>query len=187
MCGIVAYFGGAGNHLTRILTGMSAIIYRAPDSTGIGLFGDDREPIRLRRSLGSVVQLIDALRAETVYTHPESLLRHVLIPKADESNFKRQQQRLLRLEGFVPQPAESQAAAPDFDALVNLETENPPRLSPGCAGEATFQREYRIRSRGDLSTLIRTLITGFDLSPLVIQTLIRSALADAIARRRQSG
>ena len=35
MCGIVAYFGGAGNNLTRVLTGMSAIIYRAPDSTGV--------------------------------------------------------------------------------------------------------------------------------------------------------
>ncbi len=32
MCGIVAYFGGAGNHLTRVLTGMSAIIYRAPNN-----------------------------------------------------------------------------------------------------------------------------------------------------------
>ncbi|MDJ0668887.1 MAG: hypothetical protein QNJ61_16505, partial [Desulfobacterales bacterium] len=187
MCGIVAYFGGAGNHLTRILTGMSAIIYRAPDSTGIGLFGDDREPIRLRRSLGSVVQLLDALRDETVYTHPETLLRRVLTPKVDESDLKRQQQRLLHFEGFAHQPAESQTAAPDFDALVNLETETPPRLSPGCAGEALFQSEYRIRSRGNLSALIHKLINGFDLSPLVIQTLIRSALADAIDRRRQSG
>ena len=36
MCGIVVYFGGAGNDLTRVLTAMSAIIYRAPDSTEIG-------------------------------------------------------------------------------------------------------------------------------------------------------
>ncbi|MGD8267907.1 MAG: hypothetical protein PVF55_07045, partial [Desulfobacterales bacterium] len=187
MCGIVAYFGGAGNHLTRVLTGMSAIIYRAPDSTGIGLFGDDREPIRLRRSLGSVVQLLDVLQDETVYTHPETLLRRVLTPQVDESDLKRQQQDLLRFEGFAPQPAESQAAAPDFDALVNLETETPPRLSPGCAGEALFQREYLIRSRGDLSALIQRLISGFDLSPLVIQTLIRIALADTIDRRRRAG
>ena len=165
MCGIVAYFGGAGNHLTRILTGMSAIIYRAPDSTGIGLFGDDREPIRLRRSLGSVVQLLDALRDETVYTHPETLLRRVLTPKVDESDLKRQQQRLLHFEGFAPQPAESQAAAPDFDALVNVETGTPPRLSPGCAGEALFQSEYRIRSRGNLSALIHKLINGFETTP----------------------
>lgn len=43
MCGIVAYFGGAGNNLTRVLTAMSAMIYRAPDSTGVGFFGDDME------------------------------------------------------------------------------------------------------------------------------------------------
>ncbi|MCP3952223.1 MAG: hypothetical protein GY697_08415, partial [Desulfobacterales bacterium] len=67
MCGIVGYFGGAGNSLTRLLTAMSAIIYRAPDSTGIGVFGDDHEPIRIRKSLGSVVQLLDVLRTEAVY------------------------------------------------------------------------------------------------------------------------
>ncbi len=39
MCGIVVYYGDAQNRLTRILTGMWAIIYRAPDSTGIGLVG----------------------------------------------------------------------------------------------------------------------------------------------------
>jgi glucosamine 6-phosphate synthetase-like amidotransferase/phosphosugar isomerase protein len=54
MCRIVAYFGGAGNNLTRVLAGMSAIIYRAPDSTGVGVFGDDGEPIRTRKSIGSI-------------------------------------------------------------------------------------------------------------------------------------
>jgi glucosamine 6-phosphate synthetase-like amidotransferase/phosphosugar isomerase protein len=187
MCGIVAYFGGAGNHLTRILTGMSAIIYRAPDSTGIGLFGDDREPIRLRRSLGSVVQLLDVLRDETVYARPQARLQNVLDPNAGENELRRQQQRLLRFESFAAPPAEAQTAPPDFDALVNLETETPPRLSPGCAGEALFQREYRVRSRRDLSALIQTLITDFDLSPLVIQTLVRSALVETIGRRRRAG
>ena len=186
MCGIVAYFGGAGNHLTRVLTGMSAIIYRAPDSTGIGLFGDDREPIRLRRSLGSVVQLIDVLRDETVYAHPEALLQHVLAPNMEGNDLERQQQGLLRFEGFNPQPAESQPAVPDFDALVNLETGHPARLGPGCAGEALFQQEYRIRSRGDLTSLIQSLISAFDLSPLVIHTLIRSVLGETIDRRRRS-
>ena len=136
MCGIVAYYGGAGNHLTRVLTGMSAIIYRAPDSTGIGLFGDDREPIRLRRSLGSVVQLLDVLRDETVYAQPEALLHHVLNPDVEESELAFRQRRLLIFEGFSPQTAASQSTFHDFDALVNLETENPPRLSPGYAGRA---------------------------------------------------
>ena len=61
MCGIVAYFGGAGNNLTRVMTGMSAISYRAPDSTGIAIFGDDSEPIRTRKAVGSVENLIEEL------------------------------------------------------------------------------------------------------------------------------
>ena len=52
MCGIVAYFGGAGNNLTRILTAMSAIIYRAPDSTGVGFPGDDANSIRIHQQIG---------------------------------------------------------------------------------------------------------------------------------------
>ena len=54
MCGIVAYFGGAGNNLTRVMTGMSAIIYRAPDSTGVAIFGDDIEPVRTRKAVGII-------------------------------------------------------------------------------------------------------------------------------------
>jgi glucosamine 6-phosphate synthetase-like amidotransferase/phosphosugar isomerase protein len=54
MCGIVADFGDAGNNFTRVLTGMSAIIYKAPDNTGVTMFGDDNEPVRLRKAVGSV-------------------------------------------------------------------------------------------------------------------------------------
>ncbi len=67
MCGIVGYFGDAENNLTRLLTGMSAIIYRAPDSTGIGFFGDDTEPLRARRTIGSVAKLSETLLTEAVY------------------------------------------------------------------------------------------------------------------------
>ncbi|MCP3880170.1 MAG: hypothetical protein GY701_17535, partial [Sulfitobacter sp.] len=166
---------------------MSAIIYRAPDSTGIGVFGDDHEPIRIRKSLGSVVQLLDVLRTEAVYTRPEALLHHMLAPDADDQDKLRQQQRLLAFEGFDSQPDPAQPNGPDFDALVDLEVERPARLVPGCAGKALFRPEYRIRSRKDLSRLINLLITGYDLSPLVIQTFIRSALAETIVRRREAG
>jgi glucosamine 6-phosphate synthetase-like amidotransferase/phosphosugar isomerase protein len=54
MCGIVGYFGSTGNNLTRPLTAMSAIVYRAPDSSGIGFFGDDAESIRIVKALGPV-------------------------------------------------------------------------------------------------------------------------------------
>ncbi|MGW8187393.1 MAG: hypothetical protein ACWGNK_08995, partial [Desulfobacterales bacterium] len=187
MCGIVAYFGGAGNSLNRVLAGMSAIIYRAPDSTGIGLFGDDREPIRLRKSLGSVVKLIDAIQIDPVYPCPEVLLHQALASETGEHDLARLRQRLLVFEGFDPQPAASQPETADFDALLDLKTVPPVRLVPGSAGKASFQPEYRIRSRKELSNLIQTLITAYDLSPLVIQTLIRSALAETIDRRRQTG
>jgi len=187
MCGIVGYFGGAGNSLTRLLTGMSAIIYRAPDSTGIGVFGDDREPIRLRKSLGSVVQLLNVLQSEAVYTRPESLLSQVLVPDARKDGPKRQQQCLLDFEGFDHELDESKADIPDFDALVDLETEHPARLFPGRAGKALFKAEYSIRSRKDLSSLINSLITAFDLSPLAIHTFYRRALIETIARRRAAG
>ena len=187
MCGIVAYFGGAGNSLTRVLAGMSAIIYRAPDSTGIGLFGDDREPIRLRKSLGSVVQLIDAILTDAVHPCPEALINQALTPEAGAPDLARLQQRLLAFEGFDPQPEASRPEAPYVDALVNPKTGHPVHLVPGCAGKALFQPEYRIRSRLDLSILIQTLITAYDLSPLVIHTLIRSALAETIDRRCQAG
>ena len=81
MCGIVAYFGGAGNNLTRVLAGMSAIIYRAPDSTGVGVFGDDGESIRTRKSLGSVISLLEVIHNNTVYPNPESRLLSFLTTK----------------------------------------------------------------------------------------------------------
>lgn len=187
MCGIVAYFGGAGNNLTRLLTGMSAIIYRAPDSTGIGLFGDDREPIRLRKSLGSVVQLLDALRTDTVYSRREAMLLRALGLAMDGDDVARQQRCLLGFEGFDSPPDGFQPDPPDFDELVDLESEPAARLVPGSIGRLAQHPGYRIRSRRDLSTLIGSLITAYDLSPLAIQTLVRGALAETVCRRRQQG
>ncbi|MCP4662643.1 MAG: hypothetical protein GY856_45185, partial [bacterium] len=166
---------------------MSAIIYRAPDSTGVGLFGDDREPIRQRKSLGSVVQLFETLRTEAVYSRPEALLRQALAKDAADLDLPGRQQLLLVFEGFAPRSGESPRDAPDIDALVNLESGRPTRLGPGAAGKALFPPEYRIRSRKNLSSLIQLLITSFDLSPLMIHTLIRGALAQTIDTRRSAG
>jgi len=187
MCGIVAYFGGAGNPLTRILTGMSAIIYRAPDSTGIGLFGDDREPVRLRKSLGSVVQLLDVLRSDAVYVRPEAFITRLLSPHGGPQDLEARQQALLRFEGFDVPAGADRPAVPNFDRLVDRDDPDPARLVPGSPGKALFQADYRIRSRKDLSALIQHLIGAFDLSPLVIHSLIRNALAETIAVRRRDG
>lgn len=182
MCGIVCYFGGAGNNLTRVLTAMSAIIYRAPDSTGIGLFGDDHEPIRLRKSTGSVVQLLEALRTEVVYPQPEEIWLHLFTSESDDQGLPQAQRELLKFEGFDEQPLETPAQACDFDALVELGDDEPARLAPGCVGKALFRAEHRIRSRQDLASLIHLLIGSHDLSPLVIQSFIRQALSQTFQR-----
>ena len=74
MCGIVGYFGGAGNNLTRVLTAMSAMAYRAPDSTGVGIFGDENETVRVRRSVGSVTQLLEHLLDQIRFDDGNDLL-----------------------------------------------------------------------------------------------------------------
>ncbi len=61
MCGIIVYYGDAENSLNRVLAGMWAIVYRAPDSTGIGVAGSELEPLKIRKELGSVTRLIDRL------------------------------------------------------------------------------------------------------------------------------
>lgn len=187
MCGIVAYFGGAGNSLTRLLTAMSAIIYRAPDSTGIGLFGDDHNPIRLRKALGSVVQLLDVLRTDALYSRHEAILLRAIGLETTDTDLAQQQRSLLAFEGFDPPPDSIPSKPPGFDVLVELESEKAFRLVPGSVGRVVQKPGYHIRSRRDLSTLIGSLITAYDLSPLAIQTLIRSALAETICRRRQNG
>ncbi len=187
MCGIVCYFGGAGNNLTRVLTAMSAIIYRAPDSTGIGLFGDDHEPIRLRKSTGSVVQLLDALRTEAVYPESEKIWLHLFTPESGDRGLTRAQRELLKFEGLDEPALETAAPACDFDALVELGDDQPARLAPGCVGQALFRAEHRIRSRQELASLIDLLINSHDLSPLVIQSFIRQALSQTFQRLNTNG
>ena len=94
MCGIIGYFGSQGNHLTRILTGMSAIIYRAPDSTGAGFFGDDLEPIRTRKAIGSVAHLSESLLYDAAYPNQSENLMNLWNPESHE-DIQIQQRRLL--------------------------------------------------------------------------------------------
>ena len=108
MCGIVAYFGGAGNNLTRILTAMSAIIYRAPDSTGVGFLGDDVNPLRVRKSLGSVANLIPVLLNKPAYLNPTADLLSIFVSESDGASLQDLQRRLSDFEGF---------SRPDTNAL----------------------------------------------------------------------
>jgi len=189
MCGIVAYFGGAGNNLTRVLTGMSALIYRAPDSTGVGFFGDDREPIRARKSIGSVAQLIEVLIREAAYTNPEGELISLWTSESDEMPYQERQRRLLDFEGLSMEIYESILQGtlkyPSFDELVDLNAENPKRLSPGWPGRPGPLPIFFISSEKELRRLIQQLITQYDLSSVVIKSIIRKALSDTLSQRQK--
>jgi hypothetical protein len=191
MCGIVAYFGGAGNNLTRVLTAMSAMIYRAPDSTGVGFFGDDREPIRARKSIGSVAQLTEVLLHDVGYKNPAEELMSLWASEPDDIPPHERQRRLLDFEGLSLEVYESLLQGsleyPSFDELVNLGAENPKRLSPGCPGRPGPLPVFFIRSEKDLKSLIQQLITQYDLSSVVIQSIIRKALSEMLSKRQEEG
>jgi glucosamine 6-phosphate synthetase-like amidotransferase/phosphosugar isomerase protein len=191
MCGIVTYFGGAGNNLTRILTAMSAIIYRAPDSTGIGFFGDDAASLRVRRSLGSVADLIPVLLDDPAYPNRAAEQLAILAPEPDPDGADGQQRRLMAFEGFALDLLEDlrrgRQALPSFDDLVELDETKAFRMAPGFPGRVACAEALEIRSHRDLREVIRYLIEAYDLSPLVIQILIRRHLAETLSRHQTEG
>lgn len=187
MCGIVVYFGDAGNNLTRVLTAMSAITYRAPDSTGVGFFGDDTESIRTRKSLGAVAPLVETLLKDPAYPNPPEELHAVFAgPEQDPLEAQR---RLLRFEGLPLDTLE--ALARGDEAYVTYEDlvdpEDPVTAYPGRPGRPTPLPEFHIRSGKQLQGVIRELTTRYDLPPVVTRTLIRKSLSDALDRDRAAG
>ncbi len=186
MCGIVSYFGGAGNSLTRVLTAMSAMIYRAPDSTGVAVFGDDFEPLRIRRTVGSVVDLVERLNQDELYRCSETDLLLLFAENDIEADWQDYQERLLGMEGlsieFFQTVREGRASYPDYDELVDMAAENPRRLSPGWPGRPSLHYEKRVETETDLIELVQHLIENHDLSPVVIHSIVRNALQGSIAR-----
>jgi len=180
------HFGGAGNNLTRLLTGMSSIIYRAPDSTGIAAFGDDTEPIRLRKAVGSMTQLLERLHQRGIYPCPERHLATFRTDEGEADNTSRQQKQLLLFEGvtleYVDGIQDGSLTYLNFDDLVNPDPGQQKRLCPGWPGAPLSHPRFVIRSKKDLVTLIQHLITEFDLSPTAIQFIIRHALQRTIDR-----
>ena len=189
MCGIVCYFGGAANSLTRLLTAMSAIIYRAPDSTGIGLFGDEQEPVRLRKSLGSVSQLSRALLNAAAYPNQSAKLMDLWISPEKLFSFREHQRQLLE---FQDHPFSAYAAVlfgdqkpPAIDELISAEGEMR-HLKPGTPGRAEPLPIFFIQSPEDLRTRIRQLTTAYDLPPVVIRALMQHALESCIREEKAS-
>ncbi|MBW2200152.1 MAG: hypothetical protein JRF71_04870 [Deltaproteobacteria bacterium] len=191
MCGIVGYFGGAGNNLTRVLTGMSAIIYRAPDSTGLAMFGDESEPIRTRRSIGSVERLVEELLVNGAYQNYENGLISVWSDGTDVKSMLEHQRRLIAFEGLpldlFESATKSESPYPTYDDLVDLNTDRPCRLSPGQPGRPYFNTPHFIRSRKELKNFVIRLIEEYDLSPVVIREIIRKPLMAVIASQKTDG
>ncbi|MGD2127354.1 MAG: SIS domain-containing protein, partial [Desulfobacteraceae bacterium] len=181
MCGIVVYFGRAGNNLTRVLTAMSAIIYRAPDSTGIGFFGNDVEPVLARKSLGSVYQLAEVLLRTPFYANPVQDLMSFCTE--DEMPLNERQRRLLEFECLPLDLYESYRATQaylSFEELVQSDHASFPRLMPGCPGRPNPLPVFTIRTKTDLRHLIDRLTNEYDLSFVVIQSLLRNTLSQVL-------
>ena len=191
MCGIVAYFGGAGNNLTRVMTGMAAIIYRAPDSTGVAIFGDDSEPIRTRKAVGSVEQLIEELLGNGIYRNDDHQLISVWTDGLTRKKLLALQQRLINFEGVSSGLFEAAMAGnapyPTIDDLVDLNTKTPARLLPGQPGRPFSKNVQAVRSRRSLSSLILGLIRDYDLAPVVAREIIRKPLIRVIDAKLAQG
>jgi len=191
MCGIVGYFGGAGNNLTRVLTGMSAIIYRAPDSTGLAMFGDESEPVKTIKAVGSVERLVEELLDNGAYQNYENGLISVWSDGTDEKRMLEHQKQLIAFEGLpfdlFETTTKSESPYPTYDDLVDLNTDRPFRLTPGQPGRPHFNTSYFIRSRKDLKNFVMRLIQEYDLSPVVIREIIRKPLMAVISSKKADG
>ncbi|MDA3917025.1 MAG: SIS domain-containing protein [Deltaproteobacteria bacterium] len=170
MCGIVVYYGDAENRLTRVLSGMWAIIYRAPDSTGIGLIGSDLETLKIRRHLGSVENLIDGLMESPVFKEGE--LRVVSVLDDDFHSYSdfiiKNQKKLLVFEGFS-----SKSRLPYLRWSELTDIRNALALEPGAAGNPEIQEYFKIDSPQKFKAVIQRLVIDFDLPLAVVEKLMR--------------
>lgn len=190
MCGIVSYFGGEDNNLARVLSGMSAIIYRAPDSTGVGLFGDDAEPVRTRRALGSVSNLVESLASQPAYPNTAKELMNLWSQPEKDNDLEDRQIKLLLFEGFSPETAHNAHANRDyplFKQLTDLDQTSPVTIGPGQAGRPDQLPEYKIKNADDLRELIQTLAINFDLSPAAVKVLVRHSIHSELNSRIEHG
>ncbi len=191
MCGVVAYFGSAGNNITRVMTGMSAIIYRAPDSTGVGMFGNDSRPIWIKKAVGSVDKLVEILLDSPAYQNDTAELIALWSEGTENKSTQKNQKRLIVFEGLplaaFDRIAEGHAAYPSYDDMVALAPNELIFLSPGQPGRHDLNFFFRIRSKSDFRRLVLLLITEYDLPPEVIRIIIRKPLIEKINQKKERG
>jgi glucosamine 6-phosphate synthetase-like amidotransferase/phosphosugar isomerase protein len=174
MCGIIGYFGDRANGLSRVLTAMASILYRAPDSTGVAWFGDQEEPVRIRKTVGALSRFVETqLSGEGQREETEILVSLLKDAKVDVDH-RELQKALLRRQGLPEEKGEAPEVA-DYHELID--EGSPPWLAvlPGSCGSPMRQR-YPIGSVQDFNNLITDGIRKFDLPPLVIRTLVTAAL-----------
>jgi glucosamine 6-phosphate synthetase-like amidotransferase/phosphosugar isomerase protein len=174
MCGIVCYFGNAGLPLTRLLTAMSAISYRAPDSTGLALFGDDQEPIRIRRALGDVSELGRALLGAAAYPNQAGKLRAMW---QGEESLEDAQRRLLAAEGFPVPEKTAEFRPPTMDCLLSGRRS----ISPGTPGSAPPLPVFATGTTAGLLRVVQRMAEDYDLSSVMVRTLFREGLRGILA------
>lgn len=179
MCGLVAYFGDAGNSVSRVLSGMWAIVYRAPDSTGIGLAGSELEPVKIRKALGSVVNLADHLNRSPVFDESELRVISVLDPAPRNlSDFIIQHQKnLLAFEGFDPaahfQGSRRSSRPVSWSDLTG--TIEGYKISPGTPGSEDIQARLRIDTPKRFKRAVNRFTRDFDLPLVVVESFFTSA------------
>lgn len=183
MCGIVAYFGQAENPLTRILTGMWSIIYRAPDSTGLGMFGDELEPVRTRKALGSVQDLVQVLHREPISLRSGADLAASMASLQSPAQVLEQGQRsLLISEGlsldYLQALEQGRLKYPTWQELTD--PGQGLALEPGMPGRPGAGPGFRVGSLNELRRVIETLILEYDLAPLVVKFIFQDALASTL-------
>jgi glucosamine 6-phosphate synthetase-like amidotransferase/phosphosugar isomerase protein len=180
MCGIVGYFGDRANGLARVLGAMASILYRAPDSTGMAWFGDQAEPIRIRKTVGALSRFVETQLGSQTPAEASEILVSLWAEAETTLDPGQLQKALLRWQGLPEEPGQApgEVVCPDLDVRGR-----PARLKilPGIRG-IPKRRAHRIESAEDFNTLITEGIDKYDLPPLIVRTLVAAAL-----RRRLRG
>lgn len=193
MCGVVSYFGDTPDALSRIITGMSAIIYRAPDSTGIGMFGHMSEPAAMRKCLGSIANLMPVLSSRPLVSGDAGAFFRSTTA-ADCDDLSGQQKALLDYEAIKTDHNTGDSGPsvyfPSFEALeARLQQRGVSGLIGAC-GRPCPLPGIRVRSRNDFKTMARSLIEKYNLSSVAARALIRDqvmAKLDRLTDKKKSG
>ena len=161
---------------------MSAIIYRAPDSTGVAKFGNMADPVNMRKNLGSVAGLFEVLDNNPINRNCD---RHLLsVWQEGEMDAERMQKRLIEYEGLplemLNEIRADRASWPEFEQLISPFSPGRMSVYPGCPGKPYSLQRFTVRSRNDLRRVVETMLKTYDLSFVAIKSIFRFHLEKGI-------